>query len=99
MSIFLKTVYFLNLGALLAGMAVVSTKQKRGDFQCNTITVDLGNAVWEEALVKMPNEQYEKWVWLYPFFNDSVTPDQYERWTLVVSAHEFSGSLCYCHTD
>ena len=36
-------------------------------------------------------DQFEKWVGLYPYFNDTVTPDQYEKWTLVVSARGVAG--------
>jgi len=85
LSIFLKAVYFLNLGFYLGVMATVSIFQIRGTLYCDSITVDFGNGLWEEALVKMPSEQFEKWVWLYPHFNDTVTPDQYEKWTLVYS--------------
>jgi len=85
LSIFLKAVYFLNLGLLLGGMVVVSWLQIIGTRYCDSITVDFGNDVWEEALVNMPSDQFEKWVGLYPYFNDTVTPDQYEKWTLVYS--------------
>ena len=40
-SVFLKSVYFMNLAAFLGGMIFVSTRQNSGYFQCSSITVDL----------------------------------------------------------
>ncbi|KAL7545369.1 hypothetical protein ACHAWF_008731 [Thalassiosira exigua] len=85
LAMFLKALYFLNFGALLAGMAIVSMRQIGGYYQCDSITVDFGGDVWEEAIVNMPREQYDRWVSLYPYFRDAVTPDRYEEWTLVFS--------------
>ncbi|KAL7554378.1 hypothetical protein ACHAWF_018209 [Thalassiosira exigua] len=82
---FLKAVYGLNLAVLLAGMAVVSARQISGHYQCESITVDLGQSVWDEAVVNMPQEQYDRWVSLYPYFADAVSPDRDEIWTLVFS--------------
>ena len=50
-SIFLKSLYFLNLAGFLAGMIVISVRQENGYYQCNEISVDFGDAVWEDALV------------------------------------------------
>ncbi|KAL7537721.1 hypothetical protein ACHAWF_005887 [Thalassiosira exigua] len=84
-NIFLKTVYFANLGLLLLGMISISINQMRGSYQCDSITVNFGGDVWEDAIVSMPKEQYDKWVTLYPYFRDRVTPDRYSEWTLVFS--------------
>jgi len=85
MSIFLKAVYFINLGCILAAMSIVTTKQVKGDYQCSSITVDFGSEIWENALVNMPKAHYDKWVWMYPFWRDKVTPDRYEEWKLLYS--------------
>lgn len=41
-SIFLKSVYFINLAAALAGMGYVTKRQDDGYFQCDELTVDFG---------------------------------------------------------
>lgn len=85
-SVFLKTLYFLNLTLFLALMAAVSIRQNNGSYQVDSITVDFGNVIWEDALVKMPSAFHEKWLELYPWFEDVAAPDEFEKWTLVVSA-------------
>jgi len=40
-SIFLKSVYFLNLGGLVLGMTLVSTKQMDGYYQCAVSSIFL----------------------------------------------------------
>lgn len=81
----LKLMYFTNFGLLLWKMSVVSTQQLKGEFHCPSITVNFGDEAWDEAWVKMPPEQYEKWIGLYPYFKNETSPDQYMNWTLVFS--------------
>lgn len=85
MSIFLKAIYFFNLFGLLAGLTIVSIKQRAADYQCPSITVDFGAEMWDEALVKLPNDYYDRWVLLYDGFKDVVSPGQYAKWTLLFS--------------
>lgn len=90
--IFLKAVYFWNLALFLALMATVSINQKNGSYQVESITVNFGSVIWENALVKMPSEFHEKWLELYPWHEGVATPDKFEEWTLVVSARQISVS-------
>ncbi len=50
-SMFLKGVYFLNLALFLFFMSFISVRQNNGYYQCDEITVDFGDAVWEEPVV------------------------------------------------
>lgn len=45
----LKSLYFINFGLFLTGMIVVSIRQSGGYYQCNSITADLGDEVWDAA--------------------------------------------------
>ena len=36
--IFLKSVYFINLAALVTGLAIIGDKQHAGDYRCNTVS-------------------------------------------------------------
>ena len=68
---FLKALYFLNLGVLLAGMGVVSYKQISRRYQCNSITVSFGDEVWEPAFARLDSdtEEYEEWTLVFSYFN------------------------------
>ncbi|KAL7487697.1 hypothetical protein ACHAW6_013274 [Cyclotella cf. meneghiniana] len=68
LSVFLKTVYFLNLLVFLLLLLVVSVRQQKGYFNCNSITLTFGNDIWEDAIVKTQNG-YNKTTLLYSFFN------------------------------
>ncbi|KAL3792962.1 hypothetical protein HJC23_010975 [Cyclotella cryptica] len=68
LSIFLKTLYFFNLLVFLSLLSVVSLQQKRGFFNCKSITVTFGNDIWEEAVVKTTNG-YSEAMLVYSFFN------------------------------
>jgi len=50
-SLFLKSVYFINLAAFISGMVFVSTRQTSGYFQCSEITADFGDGIWEDPLI------------------------------------------------
>ncbi|KAL7534025.1 hypothetical protein ACHAXR_005587 [Thalassiosira sp. AJA248-18] len=76
LSRFLKTLYFINLCGMLAGMGFVSTKQIRGLYYDSSINVNFGDTVWETAWVKVPS-----WI---PSYIQSL-PGQDEEWTLVYS--------------
>ena len=51
LSVFVKALYLINLGTLLAGMAFINVKQDRGDFYCGSVSIHLGDHIWEEAVV------------------------------------------------
>jgi len=73
--IFLKTVYFLNLAAFLAGLVVLSTRQASGYYQCNSITVEFGDDVWAESWVQNHSGSYEEWTLVYSYFNGVYIKD------------------------
>ena len=72
MRIFLKAVYFVNLAAFLSCMAVVSVRQDSGYYTCDEVTVDLGNHIWEDAVVITSNETK---VLVYSYFNGVYKQD------------------------
>jgi hypothetical protein len=51
LSVFVKALYLINLGVLLVGMAVINVKQDRGDYYCGSISIYLGDHIWEDAIV------------------------------------------------
>jgi len=67
--LFLKTVYFVNLVVFVAPMIVVSTRQSAGYYQCQRIQVDFGDAVWGDALVRLPEGGYEERTLAFSTFN------------------------------
>ena len=78
LSIFLKTIYFLNLLIGLVWMTILRARQQSGKYQSPIITVDFGTTVWDEAWVTIPE-------WLPRHVNKSSQVGQQESWTLVYS--------------
>lgn len=74
-SCFFMFVYFFNLCGLLSGMIYVSVKQSRGDFQCESISVNFNEDIWEKAIVKLPNDEYEKRILVYSYFSGVYVQD------------------------
>ena len=68
---FLKILYFLNLGALLAGMGVVTARQFNGRYQCNSITLNFsGDEVWKPALAfNVDSDEWEEWTLVFSYFS------------------------------
>ena len=70
MSVFVKAFYIINLCALMAGMTVVTIKQRRGDYHCQSITVNFDAHIWEDALVFDSTGDYKGTLDLiYSYFN------------------------------
>mmetsp|Transcript_35784 Transcript_35784/g.58311 ORF Transcript_35784/g.58311 Transcript_35784/m.58311 type:complete len:644 (-) Transcript_35784:81-2012(-) len=71
MTIFVKVVYIINLCGLMAGMTVVSIRQRRGDYHCNSITVNFDDHIWENALVlnSTGGVEVEEMDLIYSYFN------------------------------
>lgn len=75
-----KAVYFLNLGGLLAGMIFVSVKQSAGAYQCQSITVRMNEDIWQETVIKLPDDMispimYDDMPLVYSFFSGVYTQD------------------------
>ena len=66
---FLKSLYFINICALLTGMVIVNTKQDAGVFQCDSITVEFGNEIWEDAISLTPDGEIDRAVLVFSYFN------------------------------
>lgn len=60
LSVFVKALYLINLGILLVGMGIINVKQDKGDFYCGSISIDLGDHIWEEAVVYNNNSTIAK---------------------------------------
>jgi len=77
-SIFLKSIYFLNLGLFLAGMIFISMRQTSGFYQCDEITIDFGEGVWEDPLVLFDGEFSEfsqEFTLVFSYFNGVYKQD------------------------
>ena len=70
-----KTLYFINLIALLSGLIYVTIRQSRGGYQCKSISVIIKEEVWEESIVRDPERDDEEMVLIYPFFNGMYNQD------------------------
>lgn len=92
MNIFLKSLYFLNMCALLGGMVYISMSQTRGDYHCEEIFVVFGDDIWEDALV-MGSSGIEEKVLLYSYFNGHYRRNGTENGLPVyVEQDKFDGS-------
>ncbi|KAL7552728.1 hypothetical protein ACHAWF_015965 [Thalassiosira exigua] len=69
MTVFVKIVYLVNLCAMMAGMTVITVKQVDGDYNCDRITVDFGDHIWEDAHVYNVTGGVETWDLIYSYFN------------------------------
>ena len=65
--IFLKSMYFINLSIFLILMIGVSIGQDNGRYSCPEVTVNLGNLIWEDAV--MTNHEHETQMLVYSYFN------------------------------
>ena len=65
--IFLKSMYFINLSVFLILMIGVSIGQDNGRYSCPEVTVNLGNLIWEDAV--MTNHEHETHMLVYSYFN------------------------------
>ncbi|KAL7553920.1 hypothetical protein ACHAWF_017444 [Thalassiosira exigua] len=80
----LKGAYFVNLAGFLTAMLVVSDRQRRGCYQCGAITVQFGDEVWKDSIVRIGKTPVAKWrmgditeerVLVYSFFNGEYVKD------------------------
>ena len=74
-SCFFLFVYLFNLCGLLSGMIFVSVKQASGDYQCKSFTVNFNENVWRDAIIKLPNNEYEERNLLYSSFSGVYVQD------------------------
>ena len=74
LSVFVKVLYLVNLGALIVGMATINVKQVRGDFYCHSVSVYLGDHIWEGAVVyNNSNISKERMNLIFSYFNGEYT--------------------------
>ncbi|KAL7536320.1 hypothetical protein ACHAXR_008766 [Thalassiosira sp. AJA248-18] len=69
MSVFVKLLYVFNLCAMMVGMALITIRQRRGDYNCKSISVQFDDAIWEDAFVLNSTGGIEEWDLLYSYFN------------------------------
>mmetsp|Transcript_688 Transcript_688/g.1137 ORF Transcript_688/g.1137 Transcript_688/m.1137 type:complete len:644 (-) Transcript_688:26-1957(-) len=71
LSVFVKALYLINLGTLLVGMAIINFKQSRGDFYCASVSVHLGDHIWERAVIFNDNSTIveERMNLIFSYFN------------------------------
>mmetsp|Transcript_19848 Transcript_19848/g.33804 ORF Transcript_19848/g.33804 Transcript_19848/m.33804 type:complete len:668 (-) Transcript_19848:2283-4286(-) len=94
LSIFLKGVYFFNLFGLLAGLVVVTVRQKAGHYTCKEITAKMPDRLWEDAHVKWPDGRNEDMILNYPYFNGVYKQDGSRRGRrpVYVEQNKFDGT-------
>eukprot|EP00970_Alexandrium_tamarense_P018127 scaffold13320_cov215-Alexandrium_tamarense.AAC.11 len=71
-NILLKSLYFVNLIGLLSGLIVVSVKQIKGEFHCDSLFITFGDDIWEDSIIKLPNGTISTRVLLYSYFNGNI---------------------------
>lgn len=78
-SIFLKSVYFVNLAAFLTGMIWISSEQQNNKYQCQEIIVDFGEGVWTDPVIVNPYGIIEDFTLVFSYFNGvyKQTPDSH----------------------
>eukprot|EP00804_Cyclotella_cryptica_P027027 CCRYP_013672-RA/>CCRYP_013672-RA protein AED:0.17 eAED:0.19 QI:0/0.8/0.63/1/0.8/0.54/11/835/482 len=69
MSVFLKSLYVLNLSSMVGGMFWVTYQQMSGSLHCNSVFVTFPEDVWQDALVETPSGEIEHKVLMYSYFN------------------------------
>mmetsp|Transcript_21224 Transcript_21224/g.42271 ORF Transcript_21224/g.42271 Transcript_21224/m.42271 type:complete len:529 (+) Transcript_21224:97-1683(+) len=65
----LKAVYFINLAGLLTGVVIIGEKQNRGYYRCNSVNVNFGDNVWENAVVLNGTNGSYQTTLVYSYFN------------------------------
>ncbi|EED89764.1 predicted protein [Thalassiosira pseudonana CCMP1335] len=79
MSRFLATLYFFNFCIMFLGMGYFTVKQNRGDYYCDSISVNLGDAIWEDAVVLMPTGEIHRKVLIFAYFNGMYVMNENKR--------------------
>ncbi|KAK1742262.1 putative EGF-like domain-containing protein-like protein [Skeletonema marinoi] len=71
LSLFVKALYLINIVTLLIGMALINVKQDSGTYYCASISVYLGDHIWEEAVVYNNNSTIigERMNLIFSYFN------------------------------
>ena len=93
LSIFLKGIYFINMFGLLAGMIVVTLRQKAGHYTCSEITAKLPDMLWENGVVRLPGGGYEEMILNYPYFNGVYRQEgSHDRRPVYVEQNKFDGT-------
>lgn len=69
LSVFVKAVYLINLVVVLVGMALINVKQDRGDYYCGSISIYLGDHIWENAIVHNSTAGEERMNLIFSYFN------------------------------
>lgn len=65
---FIRFIYIFNICLGVALLTFATIKQREGAYRCNTVHVDFGDAVWEEAYVTTGVEKGKRLL-LYSHFN------------------------------
>ncbi|KAL7545120.1 hypothetical protein ACHAWF_013504, partial [Thalassiosira exigua] len=69
MSIFVQVMYCVNLCAMIGTLCLISFKQVKGDYNCDSITVTFDDHTWQNALVVNDTESIERRTLVYSYFN------------------------------
>ncbi|KAL7469751.1 hypothetical protein ACHAXS_010855 [Conticribra weissflogii] len=65
----IRLVYLFNGGLMIAGLLVLSIKQQNGDFRCQSMSVEFGDNLWEEAVIILDDGTFENRLLLYSHFS------------------------------
>ncbi|KAL7516968.1 hypothetical protein ACHAWX_001938 [Stephanocyclus meneghinianus] len=69
MNRFIRLIYFLNAGLMVAGLSILMVKQNNGEYRCKSFSVYFGDDSWEDAWVELDNGDMEKRLLVYAHFN------------------------------
>eukprot|EP00804_Cyclotella_cryptica_P006489 CCRYP_012786-RB/>CCRYP_012786-RB protein AED:0.12 eAED:0.12 QI:1112/0.7/0.90/1/0.8/0.90/11/549/703 len=87
---FIRLIYFLNVGLMIAGLSVLMVQQTHGYYRCKSFSIQFGDETWEDAWVELDNGNMEKRLLVYSHFNgiyvDVIQSRAIARF-LPVSAH------------
>eukprot|EP00804_Cyclotella_cryptica_P006522 CCRYP_012789-RB/>CCRYP_012789-RB protein AED:0.24 eAED:0.24 QI:253/1/1/1/0.71/0.8/15/71/708 len=66
---FIRLIYFLNGGLMIAGLSILMVRQNDGSYRCRSFSVSFGDDSWEDAWVELDNGNMEKRLLVYSHFN------------------------------
>ena len=69
MTIFVKVLYIVNLIAMLVGLTIITVKQIRGDYHCDSITAIFDHHIWQDAVVMNATGGVVKMDLIYSYFS------------------------------
>ena len=64
-----RLVYFLNATIVLVGLGIITYRQNKGDYRCSRVAVSFDEEIWEQAKVRVSDDEVVDRLLIYPYFN------------------------------